>query len=175
MNMREEIEEYVSCSMTDEGIWVGDAGSIVAIVERHLAANKRQTEMSTIDEAARGLVEKIGAIGYVEGCDCPTCQSDRRKIVSIIAAAMREREEAKEGHGKPCYYCGDPCNDLSGNPSEWAIPLCHPDEPGIVKWHHIGCVGNRLARLDLLESGAITSANPGQITITAHPRAEVDR
>lgn len=102
MNMREEIEEYVSCSMTDEGIWVGDAGSIVAIVERHLAANKRQTEMSTIDEAARGLVEKIGAIGYVEGCDCPTCQSDRRKIVSIIAAAMRKREEVAKGRCPIC-------------------------------------------------------------------------
>ena len=48
------------------------------------------------------------------------------------------------GHNKNCYYCGKPCNNFSGNPSEWAIPLCHKDEPGVVKWHHIGCVQKRL-------------------------------
>ncbi len=49
-----------------------------------------------------------------------------------------------EGHDKPCYYCGEPCNGLAGNPSRWPIPLCHRDEPGWVKWHHIGCVTSRL-------------------------------
>jgi hypothetical protein len=49
-----------------------------------------------------------------------------------------------EGHGKPCYYCGELCDGLAGNPSRWPIPLCHRNEPGRVKWHHIGCVTSRL-------------------------------
>jgi hypothetical protein len=49
-----------------------------------------------------------------------------------------------EGHNKPCYYCHEPCNALAGNPSKWPIPLCHRDDPGFVKWHHIGCVTERL-------------------------------
>lgn len=46
----------------------------------------------------------------------------------------------KEGHEQLCYYCGKPCNSLHGNPNLWPIPLCHPNEPGVVKWHHIGCI-----------------------------------
>ena len=49
-----------------------------------------------------------------------------------------------EGHDKPCYYCGQPCDGLAGNPNKWPIPLTHRDEPGVVKWHHIGCVSRRL-------------------------------
>ena len=43
-----------------------------------------------------------------------------------------------------CYYCDKPVNNLAGNPNEWGIPLCHEDEPGKVKTHHIGCVSERL-------------------------------
>lgn len=49
-----------------------------------------------------------------------------------------------QGHDEPCFYCGENCNSFAGNPSLWPIPLCHRDEPGIVKWHHIGCVTERL-------------------------------
>jgi hypothetical protein len=52
------------------------------------------------------------------------------------------------GHRKPCYYCNEPCNDLAGNPSRWSIPLCHADDPGRVKYHHVGCVSERLAQRD---------------------------
>jgi len=49
-----------------------------------------------------------------------------------------------EGHDEPCYYCGEYCNSLAGNPSLWPVALCHTDEPGVVKWHHTGCVSERL-------------------------------
>ncbi len=49
-----------------------------------------------------------------------------------------------DGHGVPCYYCHKPCDGLAGNPSKWPIPLTHKDDPGKVKWHHIGCVMSRL-------------------------------
>jgi hypothetical protein len=56
-----------------------------------------------------------------------------------------------EGNNKPCYYCGKPCNSLAGDPSKWPIPLCHSDDPGKVKWHHIGCVSERLEQLAALQ------------------------
>lgn len=46
-----------------------------------------------------------------------------------------------------CYYCNKPVNNLAANPNQWGIPLCHKDEPGKVKPHHIGCVSERLATL----------------------------
>ena len=49
-----------------------------------------------------------------------------------------------QGHGEACYYCHKACNSYAGNPSEWPVGLCHPDEPGKLKWHHTGCVSERL-------------------------------
>lgn len=53
-----------------------------------------------------------------------------------------------EGHDQPCYYCKKLCCSYAGNPSMWPIPLCHEDEPGVVKWHHTGCVSERLWQLE---------------------------
>ena len=61
-----------------------------------------------------------------------------------------------EGHKKPCYYCGLPCSSLAGNPGRWPIALCHADNPGAVKWHHVGCVSARLALLTKL-AGALNA------------------
>ena len=49
-----------------------------------------------------------------------------------------------EGHNEPCYYCGEPCNSLAGDPGKWPVGLCHSDEPGVVKYHHEACVNDRL-------------------------------
>lgn len=49
-----------------------------------------------------------------------------------------------QGNDQPCYYCGEPCNSLAGNPGVWPIHLTHKDDPGKVKWHHIGCVQKNL-------------------------------
>lgn len=61
-----------------------------------------------------------------------------------------------EGHDQPCYYCKEPCNGFAGNPSLWPIPLSHNDEPGKAKWHHVGCVSERLQRYqEYLDSQSI--------------------
>ena len=57
-----------------------------------------------------------------------------------------------EGHDKPCYYCGEPCNSVAANPGLWPVALCHPDNPGKVKQHHTHCVMERLERLATLEA-----------------------
>ena len=52
------------------------------------------------------------------------------------------------GHGEYCYYCGKACSVLAVNPNEWPVVrvvLAHPDDPGVMKWHHAGCVSARLA------------------------------
>lgn len=69
--------------------------------------------------------------------------------------------EAYEGHHKECYYCGKECNALAGNPSEWPIPLTHKDEPGKSKWHHIGCVSERL-----IENGSHEAAKQLRLQLT---------
>ena len=93
MTMREEIEEYISCSMTDEGVWVGDAGSIVAIVERHTALASRQSDPGTVGEEARKLAEKI--INGYEYKPNGFSAWPVEKLTAVIAAAMREREKAR--------------------------------------------------------------------------------
>lgn len=65
--------------------------------------------------------------------------------------------EYTEGHDEPCYYCGELCNKLAGNPSLWPLPLCHPDDPGRVKWHHTGCISDRL-------HGRLTNKTCGHFT-----------
>jgi hypothetical protein len=51
--------------------------------------------------------------------------------------------ERFEGHDKPCYYCGELCNSLAGNPGLWPVAGCHPDEPGVTKYHHSSCTFER--------------------------------
>lgn len=58
-----------------------------------------------------------------------------------------------QGHHEPCYYCGDPCNSLAANPGLWPIYGTHPEEPGVVKWHHVSCVFSRCREYDKLSKG----------------------
>ena len=69
------------------------------------------------------------------------------KILSEEVGMLRKRPSNRlfaDGQERQCYYCNEPCDSFSGNPSRWPIPLCHADDPGRVKWHHIGCVSERL-------------------------------
>lgn len=57
-----------------------------------------------------------------------------------------------KGHDAPCYYCGQPCNTYAGNPGLWPLGFTHEDEPGVVKWHHTGCVQGRLRELERVKA-----------------------
>ncbi len=76
-----------------------------------------------------------------------------RDLIHKQAEQLDSLNAQGNGHEKPCYYCGKTCDRLAANPSEWPIPLCHSDDPGKVKFHHIGCVSERLAELDHLRLG----------------------
>ena len=73
-------------------------------------------------------------------------------------------------HDKTCFDCGRRTNDLSGDPGQWGIPLCHSDHPGVVQWHHAGCVSNRLAERDALKDRL--DALPGKIDEMLRTRGE---
>jgi hypothetical protein len=73
-------------------------------------------------------------------------------LVTQVRDLTEQHVEARlRGHGEPCYYCTKPINDLAANPGLWGIFLCHEDEPGVIKWHHVECVSNRLADLQKLK------------------------
>jgi hypothetical protein len=45
----------------------------------------------------------------------------------------------------PCYYCGTQTESFAGNPGKWPVYLCHSDDPGKSKPHHVECVSIRLS------------------------------
>lgn len=73
-------------------------------------------------------------------------ERDALKAQLVIAENEAKRPDniVGRGHGASCYYCGEPVNNLHGNPWLWSVALCHADDPGRVKWHHTGCVTKRL-------------------------------
>lgn len=84
----------------------------------------------------------------------------RAEIVERLRKAIDEVEKElgvgqgtpekrySDGHREPCYYCKELCDNLAGSPFKWAVGLPHKEEPGVVKWHHKGCVMERLNRLE---------------------------
>ena len=60
-----------------------------------------------------------------------------------------------EGHGRGCYYCHMPCDAFMGDPGRWPIPLCHADDPGVVRWHHARCIAERLISPGIYEHNAV--------------------
>ena len=132
---------------------------LLAEVERQAGEIARQSSV---------LFHIHEAIGEDPGSDDESLPDVVRQIVTEqqerIAEQDAETEKLKkrsEGHDKPCFDCGQRTNDLSGDPGRWGIPLCHSEHPGVVQWHHAGCVSNRLAERDALK--ARLDALPGKI------------
>jgi len=73
----------------------------------------------------------------------------------------REQEEWDKKDGI-CYYCGKMTDSLAGNPGQWAVMLCHSDDPGKVKYHHQLCVSKRLELPSAKEIQEIIADCPSQ-------------
>jgi hypothetical protein len=97
--------------------------------------------------------------------DCNVC----------LEEAMAALGSPIEGHKSPCYYCKEPCDALAGNPGLWPIPLCHADEPGVVKWHHIGCVSDRLREYDRIVREVDGAEERAERQRNRAKQAEIDR
>lgn len=113
--------------------------------------------MTDLEQRARKYLTNTGRIDSKDRVETLTEFAHQE----IDAALEKIKPSHSEGHGKQCYYCGDPCNDLIGNPSKWSVALCHRDEPGVVKWHHTGCITSRLVEnqnLEIADDGIKISA-----------------
>ena len=95
---------------------------------------------------------------------------DEAKI-GVIAALKKYG-----GHDLPCYYCGERCDGLAGNPAKWPLGFPHKEEPGVVKYHHMGCVMDRLDAFELLQAAGRTpgSGVVHEGDITTRLRAEME-
>lgn len=65
-------------------------------------------------------------------------------IRPLLIRPAPETDGKLEGHGEPCAFCGKLCDRFAGNPGAWPIAFAHPDGTGIVKWHHVNCVVDRI-------------------------------
>lgn len=54
-----------------------------------------------------------------------------------------------EGHGQPCYYCRLSIDGLAGDAGKWPLGLSHSDYPGVIRWHHMRCVVERLDKCEI--------------------------
>ena len=45
-----------------------------------------------------------------------------------------------------CAFCGEPTDNLAGNPGMWSLMFTHPDGTGYARDHHVKCVQDRLFR-----------------------------
>lgn len=72
-----------------------------------------------------------------------------------VVKAIPMREGVPIQAGPPvighCYFCGDPINELAGDPGQWPLMFCHADDPGKAKPHHVECVTKRLAVAEAAE------------------------
>jgi hypothetical protein len=97
-----------------------------------------------LDEARRAFLHEIAEEIRQGNKDWTIGPCLNRATQAALTAAERVRCVSPEGHGEPCYYCGNPCSVLAGDANEWPLPLSHEDNPGVMKWHHTGCVSERI-------------------------------
>jgi len=95
----------------------------------------------------------------------PDGLSDRQRDIKATVDFLRQAARSLppeitggQGHNKPCYYCGEPCNGFAGDPGLWPLAFCHRDEPGVMKWHHSRCVTRRLVENQPPEKGVVEAA-----------------
>jgi hypothetical protein len=141
--------------------------------EERRRAHRKSMEARTLrdvpEDVQRALRRMDEARSWEGYCDAEgELQNTVAALVDHTRALM-----PNNGHAAPCYYCGEKCDVLAGNPGKWPIPLCHADDPGVVKWHHEGCVNARLRRGEKLEAVFTTAsaladvAGAGQAEIRA--------
>lgn len=65
-------------------------------------------------------------------------------VDEIIQEVLKDKLLGHLDKDGDCYYCGKKTNSLAMSPSEWPVFLCHADDPGKIKPHHVGCVIQRL-------------------------------
>jgi len=98
--------------------------------------------------------DRLAALATAHGaCVCQVCKRPLA-VKSITGTAGMCCECVKggfplaatpaPGEDGPCFYCGEQTCSVAGNPGRWPLVFCQPDGTGIARFHHTGCVTDRL-------------------------------
>ncbi len=97
-------------------------------------------------------------------CICHRANDVDQDVKALGPFLAEQEPDETNGHGQPCFICGEPCNNLIGNPTKWATALVYPNTDGIVEWHHAGCVVEKLQQAEQRETAlreeCLTSVEP---------------
>lgn len=126
-------------ALAPEGSESPDARTLATAL---LALTEQEPSLATLEADAHRLAAHAPA-----GLSAGLAIGGLLEIVETLLRRTRAAEATRahhDGHMAPCYYCGLPCNAAAGNPGLWPVGLCHPEAPGVLRWHHTGCVSRRL-------------------------------
>lgn len=151
-----EAQEVADSLDTKEGRWGFTAERFTSIADDGWPAELADVDLTgatpaVLERAAEQVGEKLA------GVHAPICVGTlgciRPGEARAPAVWPRALPEA-HGHDEPCPLCTKPCNAFAGDPGLWPIALVVRDgEVGAMRWHHMSCVSERLARLVAIESG----------------------
>jgi len=81
---------------------------------------------------------------------CPECaRIEAEPLLALLRRHRGSETPPPRGHDEPCGYCGEPCDDLAGDPGKWSVRLSAGlvgGEPGKARWFHQRCVTERLEK-----------------------------
>lgn len=109
------------------------------VAAKHFAAH-RQAGEPVGDERLREAIK--GLVMYAGYSPVRQLAEDVSTVLAALRGAGRGGNDDDDG---PCYYCGKMTGSLAANPNLWPLRFPHDDDPGVVKYHHVGCVTDRLA------------------------------
>lgn len=78
------------------------------------------------------------------------CGFNARLTAAESSLRVMSERAGDVGHGRLCSFCNEPINSYTGNATKWGLYFTDPDQLGTGKgrWHHEGCVVEKLAALD---------------------------
>jgi len=129
------------------------------------SARAKTQQNSTVATLA-ALTDPVKSNKIIEKDRLPTCTvcghvawfvCERIRVPACLFCELREDRDYLEARltieDGDCYYCGKPTESIgAANPGLWPVFLCHTDDPGRPKPHHVKCIDERLRELDRLRA-----------------------
>jgi len=74
------------------------------------------------------------------------CESLKKRVIDGMCEANSDAALDEVPSGSLCEICLKKIDDLNGNPNFWGIAFPHPDSSGKMKYYHMGCITNIIAK-----------------------------
>jgi hypothetical protein len=99
--------------------------------------------MANFESKLGSIMTYVDGIPFIKMKDALDLTREADAALAAKDAEIETLTQGFEGHDEPCYYCGEKCSSLSGNPGLWPVGGSHPDDPGVLKFHHAACTFER--------------------------------